>query len=128
MQAAACVLGPWPGWRPALSTCWLSLWVASTGKAWLPCLRACVLFQGAADVLRQRYPGWTVAPYSEYADKRQQQRAEAAPGRRANGGNKRPRVDAEAAAAASKKAVASAARGGGDDGAEEGKWGRCTIM
>ncbi|EFN53567.1 hypothetical protein CHLNCDRAFT_136728 [Chlorella variabilis] len=83
---------------------------------------------GAADVLRQRYPGWTVAPYSEYADKRQQQRAEAAPGRRANGGNKRPRVDAEAAAAASKKAVASAARGGGDDGAEEGKWGRCTIM
>ncbi|KAL4459112.1 hypothetical protein ABPG75_013977 [Micractinium tetrahymenae] len=85
---------------------------------------------GAADVLRERFPTWTVAPYSAYADKRRQARAEAAAAATAareaaaarRNSNKRPRVEVEAAAAPTQAAAPGAAVLGGRD-----SW-RCTIM
>lgn len=90
----------------------------------LPCV------QGAADMLRERFPAWTVAPYSAYADRRRQARAEAAAAAAATReaaaarrtSNKRPRVEMEAAAAPPKAAPPGAAALGARD-----SW-RCTIM
>lgn len=86
--------------------------------------------QGAADVLRERFPTWTVAPYSVYADKRRQERADAAAAAAAareaaaarRNSNKRPRVEMEAKAPPPQAAAPGAAVLGGRDG-----W-RCTIM
>lgn len=96
--------------------------------------------QGAADVLQQRFPSWTVAPYAQYGEKRRQQRqdaaaaaaaereaaAAAAAARRNGGGNKRPRVAMEAGGAArGVPAAAAAVLGGGSEGPERG---RCSVM
>ncbi|KAI3424112.1 hypothetical protein D9Q98_009473 [Chlorella vulgaris] len=95
---------------------------------------------GAADVLQQRFPSWTVAPYAQYGEKRRQQRqdaaaaaaaereaaAAAAAARRNGGGNKRPRVAMEAGGAArGVPAAAAAVLGGGSEGPERG---RCSVM
>lgn len=94
---------------------------------------------GAEDVIRQRFPSWTVAPYTTYSDKRRQQREEAAAAAAAardaafaarrpgnNNNNKRPRVDTEAGAAGAAGAPAAGAAVTGTGVPGDGR--RCSIM